>query len=210
MNISKEDYIKAIYELGGYEKNISNKEIAEKLCISPPSVSEMVRKLVKDGDVKYREYVGVSLTEKGIEKGRNLRRRHLLWEVFLVEKLGYSWDEVHVEAEKLEHITNEKMEDRLSKYLNYPSSCPHGNPLVLDKNKYTSLEDFNKDFGIITRFRDIRELLVFARENQLEITSEIKVLSREKDGIRILVNKGENILVPKKFTKDIFIKEVDQ
>ncbi len=209
MNINKEDYIKAIYELGGYEKIVSNKAIAARLEISAPSVSEMVKKLVKDGDVKYKEYVGVSLTEKGIKKGRDLRRRHLLWEVFLVKELGYSWDEVHIEAEKLEHITNKKMEERLNKYLNFPSHCPHGSPIVLDGEKYTSLEEFNGGLGIIARIRDLEGTLNFCGENGLDLSSEIRFLNRSEDGLRVLVDNLKELLIPEIYMKDIFIKEVD-
>ncbi len=133
MNISKEDYLKTIYELGGETNQVNNKDIAKVLKIAPPSVSEMIKKLLGDGYVEYTVYQGVRLTEHGTKEAKRIRRRHLLWEVFLVEKLGYSWDEVHEEAEKLEHVTSEKLEESLDKYLNYPELCPHGSNIIREE-----------------------------------------------------------------------------
>jgi len=126
MTGNKEDYLKIIYELGGESKKVSNKEIAEGLGISPPSVSEMVKKLLKEGYVEYTSYQGVSLTEAGLKEAMKIRKRHLLWEVFLAEKLGYDIEDIHEEAEKLEHITSSKLEEHLDRFLNYPEFCPHG------------------------------------------------------------------------------------
>lgn len=140
MTINREDYIKAIYELGGNIKQVSNKNIAESLKISAPSVSEMIKKLLNDGFIDYELYQGVKLTEYGIKEAMKIRRRHLLWEVFLVEKLGYSWEEIDEEAEKLEHVTSVKLEERLDKYLNYPKFCPTDHLLSKMKMKYLIIE----------------------------------------------------------------------
>ena len=133
MNISKEDYLKTIYELGGDKEQVSNKNIATALNISRPSVSEMIKKLLQDGYVEYTVYQGIKLTEYGAVEAKKIRRRHLLWEVFLVEKLGYNSEEVHDEAEKLEHVTNKKLEKKLDEYLNYPKVCPHGSKIIREE-----------------------------------------------------------------------------
>lgn len=125
MTDNKEDYLKAIYELGGEEKEVSNKQIANSLEISPSSVSEMIKKLLEEGYVEYELYKGIKLTNYGASEAKKVKRRHLLWEVFLFEKLGYSIDDIHEEAEILEHITSEKLEKALDKYLKYPKVCPH-------------------------------------------------------------------------------------
>lgn len=130
MTRNKEDYLKIIYELGGHFKKVSNKDISKALGVSAPSVSEMIKKLLEDGYVDYSTYKGISLTELGTKKAQEIRRKHLLWEVFLAEKLGYSPEDVHEEAEKLEHITSPKLERALDKYLNYPKMCPHGSPII--------------------------------------------------------------------------------
>ena len=120
MTISTEDYLKAIYELDGDIKRVSNKEIADNLLISPPSVSEMIKKLQGESYIDYIPYKGIILTEKGLNRAVKTKRRHLLWEKFLIDQLGYEVDEAHDEAEKLEHFTSDKLEKRLDKYLGEP------------------------------------------------------------------------------------------
>lgn len=130
MTKSKEDYLKAIYELGGEHKKINNKDIAEALGVSAPSVSAMINKLLQDGCVEYTSYYGVTLTSLGLKKALNVRKRHLLWETFLANYLGYQLDEIHDEAEVLEHVTSPQLEAALDKFLNYPQECPHGSPII--------------------------------------------------------------------------------
>ena len=124
MSRSIEDYLKGIYSL--QKKNeYSNKKLAEYLNISPASVSEMIKKLVND---KYLtiDKKNIRLTEKGNAFALNVIRKHRVWEVFLFEKLGYEKEEVHKEAEILEHVTSDKLLQRLEEFLFYPTECPHG------------------------------------------------------------------------------------
>ena len=133
MTGNKEDYLKIIYELGGEKSEVSNKEISEALHISPSSVSEMIKKLLKDGFVENKPYKGIRLSKSGVKRARMVKRRHHLWEVFLVENLGYDINEVHNEAEVLEHVTSEKLEKLLDKYLDYPKVCPHNTNIERDE-----------------------------------------------------------------------------
>lgn len=133
MTGNKEDYLKIIYELGGQYKEVSNKDISKALNISPSSVSEMIKKLLNDGFVEYEPYKGIKLSEAGVEKAKKVKRRHHLWEVFLVEKLGYNIDQVHGEAEVLEHVTSQRLEELLDKYLDYPKVCPHNTNIERDE-----------------------------------------------------------------------------
>lgn len=135
INISKENYLKAIYELGGDTNIVSNKDIAKSLMISAPSVSEMIKKMLEDGFLEYTQYQGVRLTEHGRKEAIKVKRRHLLWEVFLMEKLDYDEDEAHEEAEKLEHIASRRLEEGLDKYLNYPKACPHGTKIIREEER---------------------------------------------------------------------------
>jgi len=109
MTPNREDYLKLILELGGDQIKISNKQIVSGLNISAASVSEMITKLVKEGLVEHTPYQGVQLTLAGLTSASALIRRHRLWEVFLVEHLNYTWNEVHDDAEVLEHVTSEKL-----------------------------------------------------------------------------------------------------
>ncbi len=127
---SVENYLKAIYSRqGGEERRVKTKEIAEELDISLPSVSGMVKSLAEEGLVDYEPYRGVRLTEEGQKAALRVIRNHRLIEVFLVQTLGYSWDEVHSEAERLEHAVSDKLVGRIDAYLSFPRFDPHGDPI---------------------------------------------------------------------------------
>ena len=209
MTGNKEDYLKAIYELGGDKGQVSNKDIAKALGISAPSVSEMIKKLLEEAYVEYESYKGVKLTEYGLKEARKVKRKHLLWEVFLVEKLGYDWDQVHEEAEKLEHVTSDKLEKYLDKYLNYPKVCPHGNPIIGQGGKhleYKKIQDLlPKEKAIIKRFTDNRELLIYVKGLGLNIEDEIEVNNIEDDGSITIKKDKEFISIEKKYTKKIYV-----
>jgi DtxR family Mn-dependent transcriptional regulator len=121
-----ENYLKRIYTLQLEGGRVSTSSLSEKLQISPASVSEMVKRLAADGSVVHTPYRGVELTKKGRAKAVRIIRRHRLWELFLVRVLKYQWDEIHEEAERLEHITSEKLEQRLDELLGHPKLDPHG------------------------------------------------------------------------------------
>jgi DtxR family Mn-dependent transcriptional regulator len=122
------DYLKAIWELAE-EGPASTKEVAERLSISSPSVSNMFVRLREMGLVEYEPYRGAVLTEAGRLEALRLLRRHRLIETFLLECLGYSWEDVHDEAEKLEHIVSDAFTERLAEFLGHPDHDPHGDPI---------------------------------------------------------------------------------
>ena len=125
---SVEDYLKAIWGIAG-SGVASTKEVAERLSIAPPSVTNMFVRLREMGLVEYERYRGVSLTERGRGEAMRLLRRHRLIETFLVEHLGYSWREVHEEAERLEHAVSDGFTERLAEFLGHPDHDPHGDPI---------------------------------------------------------------------------------
>lgn len=128
-SVSVQDYLLTIYRLQGDESPVSTTALAARLGVAPPSVTGMVRKLHRDGLVAYRPYRGVVLTEAGAQQALHLLRRHRLWELFLTEVLGLSWDEVHAEANRLEHATSERVAERLAAFLGEPAIDPHGQPI---------------------------------------------------------------------------------
>ena len=127
-SVSVENYVKAIWEVAGADV-ASTKDVAERLLIAPPSVTNMFVRLREMGFVEYERYRGVSLTERGREEALRLVRRHRLIETFLLQHLGYSWDEVHEEAERLEHAVSDGFTERLAEYLGHPDQDPHGDPI---------------------------------------------------------------------------------
>jgi len=127
-NISKEDYLSVIYK---YPENgeIKATVIAEKLQVSNAAVTDMLKKLSKDGYIVYEKYKGIKLTGIGEEYAKNMVRRHRIWEVFLHQVVGLPWDQVHDEAHNLEHSCSDKLINRLEEMLDYPEFDPHGDPI---------------------------------------------------------------------------------
>jgi len=126
---AQEDYLKALYQLHGDQRPVPTRELAQRLGISSPSVSEMVTRLSSQGLVEHDKYRGQQLTREGRKVALELVRHHRLLEMFLVEILGYSWDEVHEEAERLEHVISERMEQRIFELLGRPQLDPHGHAI---------------------------------------------------------------------------------
>jgi DtxR family transcriptional regulator, Mn-dependent transcriptional regulator len=137
---SQEDYLKSLYLLGGDEHPVPTRELAQRLGISSPSVSEMVTRLSAQGLVEHDRYRGQQLTREGRKVALELVRHHRLLEMFLVRILGFGWDEVHDEAERLEHVISERMEQRIFELLGKPELDPHGHaiPTLTGKVKASS------------------------------------------------------------------------
>jgi DtxR family Mn-dependent transcriptional regulator len=138
---SQEDYLKALYLLHGDQRPVPTRELAQRLGISSPSVSEMVNRLSAQGLVEHDRYRGQQLTREGRKVALELVRHHRLLEMFLVRVLGYSWDEVHDEAERLEHVISERMEQRIFELLGRPELDPHGHAIPTLKGKVRPLSE---------------------------------------------------------------------
>lgn len=142
--ISTENYLKAIYSRQEEKRGrVKTKEIADALDISRPSVSGMLKSLADDGLVEYEPYKGVRLTDEGRDVALKVIRNHRLIEVFLVKTLGYSWDEVHAEAEQLEHAVSDKLVERIDAFLNHPRFDPHGDPIPTAEGELEDREMIN-------------------------------------------------------------------
>jgi len=127
---SEENYLKAIFHLSlETDEDISTNAIALKINSQPSSVTEMLKKMSDKSMISYQKYKGVSLTEVGQKTALKIIRKHRLWEVFLFDKLNFSWDEVHEIAEQLEHIHSDKLTQELDRFLDYPQHDPHGDTI---------------------------------------------------------------------------------
>ncbi|HVS49713.1 MAG TPA: metal-dependent transcriptional regulator [Candidatus Dormibacteraeota bacterium] len=138
---SQQDYLKALYQLHGDQRPVPTRDLAQRLGISSPSVSEMVTRLSAQGLVEHDRYRGQQLTREGRKVALELIRHHRLLEMFLVQVLGYSWDEVHDEAERLEHVISERMEERIFELLGRPELDPHGHAIPTLGGKIRPLSD---------------------------------------------------------------------
>ncbi|MBV8201264.1 MAG: metal-dependent transcriptional regulator [Acidobacteria bacterium] len=138
---SQQDYLKALYQLHGDQRPVQTGDLAQRLGISSPSVSEMVVRLTAQGLVEHDRYRGQQLTREGRKVALELVRHHRLLEMFLVQILGYSWDEVHDEAERLEHVISERMEARIFELLGRPELDPHGHAIPTLSGKVRPLSE---------------------------------------------------------------------
>lgn len=137
---SVEDYLKAVYRLSSEQRAASTTEIAQRLALSPASVSAMIKRLSEQGLVEHVPYRGVRLTDDGRRAALRIVRRHRLVETYLVEFLGYDWDKVHAEAEHLEHAMSDELVERMAAALGHPACDPHGDPIPAADGSIASLE----------------------------------------------------------------------
>ena len=155
-----EDYLKAIYAIGKGIGPAATNEIAQRLALAPASVSGMVRRLANQGLLAYERYHGVKLTEAGRRAALRTLRRHRVIEAYLSRALGYPWDRVHDEAERLEHAASDELVDRMAAAIGEPMVDPHGAPIptrdgAVDETEYTSLAELSEGArGVVVRVTD--------------------------------------------------------
>jgi len=155
MTTSEENYLKVIYHLSNLSpKGVNTNAIAAMLDTKASSVTDMLKKLSEKDWINYQKYQGVSLTDKGKFNAKIIVRKHRLWEVFLVEKLGFAWDEVHEVAEELEHIQSEKLINQLDQFLNFPSFDPHGDPIPNAKGEIKKIDKADLQYPILIFVED--------------------------------------------------------
>ena len=212
MTPNREDYLKLILELGGDKEKVSNKKIVAGLSISGASVSEMINKLVKEGLVEHSPYQGVQLTPAGLDKASTLVRKHRLWEVFLVDHLGYSWNEVHDEAEVLEHVTSSQLEQKLDNYLKHPTFCPHGgmipqqDQIVHEKDRQTLANYPEGTIVRIARVLDEKDLLDYLMDLGIKIHEEYTITNiAAYEGPITLANDQKEVAISYKAASTIFV-----
>ena len=212
---TEENYLKVIYHLSlSIDGLITTNAIAERVQTKAASVTDMMRKLSDKKLVNYQKYQGVSLTEAGRTVAINIVRKHRLWEVFLVNKLRFKWDEVHDIAEELEHINSSELIERLNEYLNFPTNDPHGDPIP-DKNGQFGNEVFiklsklqNGQAGIIMGVSEHSSpFLKHLEKMQLTLGKHIVVLDIIGfDGSIELQVDNKNINVSREVAKHLLIK----
>ncbi|ASU83961.1 hypothetical protein CDO52_15260 [Nocardiopsis gilva YIM 90087] len=195
---SVEDYVKVIYDLqerGSGPVTISG--MAERLSVSNSSVSGMLRKLSELGLVDHQRYGHVRLTDTGTKAALAVLRRHRLLETYLVEELGYSWDEVHDEAEELEHVVSDKFVDRIAEHLGNPLVDPHGDPIptrdgqIVERDTHLLSQAEAGTIGVIVRVNDTDpDLLRYLADQRIGIGMRIEVVERQPFGGSLLIRIG--------------------
>jgi DtxR family Mn-dependent transcriptional regulator len=215
-NRSTEDYLKQIYCIGARIDKVTTSAIAEKLNISSASVTDMIKKLGDQGYVEYTPYHGVQLTARGERLALRVIRRHRLVELFLVKALGYTWDNVHEEAERLEHVISEEFEQRIDEFLGHPKYDPHGDPIPSFKGEledlaYARLSELEKgDHAIIKRVTDSKNLLQLMKKMELDLEHRIAVTEKEAfdDSMTVRINGRKDQFLSREVTDNIYVKRV--
>jgi len=214
-SFTEENYLKAIYKLSlNGVQGVSTNAIADKLATKPSSVTDMIKKLADKKLVSYQKYQGVNLTKKGRDVAVSIIRNHRLWEVFLVEKLNFKWDEVHDLAEELEHINTHKLTERLDEFLGFPKFDPHGDPIP-DKDGNIIQ---HKDVTLSDLIRGEKALVVGVKEhsksylNYLEqlqlvlgVEVEVKDIVEFDATMQILVN-NKQVIISNQASKNLIVK----
>ncbi len=215
MTHSEENYLKGIFHLskGGTEAVTTN-ALASQMETKPSSVTDMVKRLSDKGLVNYIKYQGVSLTKSGRIRALQVVRKHRLWEVFLVEKLDFSWDEVHEVAEQLEHIESDKLINRLDAMLDYPDFDPHGDPIpdkdgnfkTREKKLLSALSEHAS--GVCVGVKDSTStFLKFLDKHEIALGRRITVLEKEEFDHSMLIEiEGNRLRVSQQIAANLYIK----
>lgn len=217
---SVEDYLKTIYKLEsetGPKKGVSTSRLAKKMGVANASVTNMLKRLAEMKMVNYESYYGTRLTETGEKIALEIIRHHRLLELYLKEVMGYSWDEVHDEAEKLEHHISEQFEDKIAELLNHPTEDPHGDPIPSKDGKMPKIMlkplhsiPLETPF-IVRRVKNQNpELLRYLEKQGLIPGVKVEVLNKEPfDGPVQLKVENHTITIANNIAKDIFVVETD-
>ena len=215
MTRSEENYIKTIFHLGRKgTREVATNAIAELMETKPSSVTDMIKRLSEKDLVNYKRYQGVSLTALGNKTALGIIRKHRLWEVFLVEKLDFSWDEVHEVAEQLEHIKSDKLIDSLDRLLAFPKFDPHGDPIP-DKNggfkerDRELLSEVPKNtVGVCVGVKDSSAtFLKFLDKNGIALGNQIRVMEIEEfDGSLNIEIDGRKMQISHVIASNLYIK----
>ncbi|MCX7548972.1 metal-dependent transcriptional regulator [Xanthomarina sp. F1114] len=217
ITLTEENYIKAIYHLSKHGKEmVSTNALAEAMRTKASSATDMVKKLAEKNYVDYKKYQGAILTESGSTIAINVIRKHRLWEVFLVDKLHFSWDEVHELAEQLEHIKSQKLIDKLDAFLGHPTHDPHGDPIPDKHGDFTFIDKImlaqaqvNETYNCVGVNDSSSKFLQYLNNNKIELGTKIEVLHKEAfdSSIKIKVN-GLEMVVSNSVAQNLYIQKV--
>ena len=215
MTLSEENYLKTIYHLTSISKTeVSTNAIAKKIETKASSVTDMLKKLAEKGLVNYIKYQGVSLTDKGALSAKMIVRKHRLWEVFLVDKLNFSWDEVHDIAEQLEHIKSEQLINKLDDFLGNPTEDPHGDPIPNAKGQIIKIEKqllselTVNQTGICVGVKDSSaDFLKYLDKQEIALGSRIKIIGKESFDLSLKIKVDtKELMISNKIAGNLFVK----
>jgi DtxR family Mn-dependent transcriptional regulator len=213
--LTEENYLKAIFRISqNAEVKITPTAIAEMLKNNPASVIDMIKKLSDKKLIDYDKREGVKLTDSGLNDAIQIVRKHRLWEVFLLEKLNYNWDEIHDIAEELEHIQDDTLADRLDKFLGFPEYDPHGDPIPKANGKVPksfSVTLANVKEGVTYKVAAVKDtsstFLQYLLKLEIGIGTSIRLIEKIPfdDSLVISIGGREKTTVSQKFGENILV-----
>jgi len=214
ISLTEENYLKSIYHLSkaGME-SVTTNDLAEAMNTKAASVTDMIKKLSVKEFISYEKYYGVNITAKGKTVALSVIRKHRLWETFLVQKLAFSWDEVHEVAEQLEHIQSKRLIEKLDEYLGFPKVDPHGDPIPDGNGKIKALQQV----VLSTLHPGSESLIVAVKDSDSQLLKyldkigarpgkKIKVLEREEyDGSMEVSINAQRFFLSKEVSENILV-----
>jgi len=213
---TEENYLKGIFHLSEEipdKKDAGTNELALHLNVKPATVNDMLKKLKEKKLISYEKYGKITMTKAGRNRALEIVRKHRLWETFLCEKLGFSWDEVHEVAEQLEHIQSPKLIEQLDQFLGYPQFDPHGDSIPNAKGELTNmakklLADVpeGKWCKVVAIRDDSAQFLQYVAKVGLKMNLKLKVIARENfDGSIEIMAEEKHATVSQKFAENIYV-----
>lgn len=213
---TEENYLKAVYKLSEKDKkSVGTNAISKEMKTTAASVTDMIKKLSEKKLVNYEKYRGVGLTVEGNRHATQLIRKHRLWEVFLVDKLNFSWDQVHDIAEELEHIESNQLIERLDSFLGNPRFDPHGDPIPNAEGKFMLRHQtplFEMPIQQSCILLGVREhstpFLEYLNSLQIKLGTELRILEKIQfdHSLKIEINQSETTIISAKVGQDLFVK----
>jgi DtxR family Mn-dependent transcriptional regulator len=211
---SEENYIKAIFHLQSDQNTVTTNALAEKLSTRPASVTDMMKKLKTKKLLHYQPYQGFRLSNEGKKVALDVIRRHRLWEFFLAEKLKFKWDEVHVVAEDLEHVSSKKLIDKLDEYLGYPKFDPHGDPIPdslgkMEANELVNLTELplNHVAEVCRVLNQSEKMLELLQHKKISIGTKLEVKRKFSfdNSIEIKLRQQPAFSISEQLAKNIYV-----
>jgi len=215
ISLTEENYLKAMFNLSQVTGEVFVNDLSKELDIKMPSVTSMVKRLASKDLVNYQSYKPLTLTEKGEKLALSIIRKHRLTEMFLVEKMGFGWEEVHEVAEQIEHIHSPKFFAKMDEMLGYPTVDPHGSPIPdshgnIHQKTYQNLANFNKGdkvkFVAVTNSSD--DFLKFLNSKEINLGLVLEILDKEDyDHSMTISFNDKTIVLSQKVTQKILVEK---
>ena len=215
ISLTEENYLKAMFNLSQVTGEVFVNDLSKELDIKMPSVTSMVKRLASKNLVNYQSYKPLTLTEKGEKLALSIIRKHRLTEMFLVEKMGFGWEEVHEVAEQIEHIHSPKFFAKMDEMLGYPTVDPHGSPIPdshgnIHQKTYQNLANFNKGdkvkFVAVTNSSD--DFLKYLNSKEINLGLTLNILDKEEfDQSMTIYFNEKTIVLSQKVTQKILVEK---